>query len=547
MAGLLVGPLLRYVGETEAVLWVETDEPCEVEVLGHREPTFQVNGHHYALVVVDDLEPGTTREYEVHLDGERRWPEEDSDFPPSVIRTLGGGETLRVCFGSCRVSLPHHAPWTLSKDEHDEAREFDALYTLTKEMCDEPPERWPHVLALLGDQVYADEVSHETRAFIRKRRDVRKPPGEEVADFEEYTRLYRETWTDPEIRWLLSTVSSSMVVDDHDIHDDWNISAAWVEDMRKEDWWAERECAGLASYWLYQFIGNLSPELLRESELFERVRAADDGWDALREFAAGERGIRDGARWSYCRDLDGTRLIVLDSRCGRVLEEGNRSILDDEEWKWLEEHLRGDYDHILIATSDPVVLARGLHHAERWGEAVAGGAWGDAAARMGEKLRRAVDFDHWAAFQFSFQRMRRLIEEVGSGKRGKPPASIVILSGDVHHAYVCDVAFRPDAEVRSRVVQAVCSPYRNPLDQNERWVVRAGFSRPVHAFARGLAHLSGVPDPGIRWRLLEGPSFDNQVGTVRFDGREAIVRLDKTVAGDEEEVALEKSFERRIA
>ena len=35
MAKLVLGPLLRYVCETEAVVWVETDEPCEVEVLGH--------------------------------------------------------------------------------------------------------------------------------------------------------------------------------------------------------------------------------------------------------------------------------------------------------------------------------------------------------------------------------------------------------------------------------------------------------------------------------------------------------------------------------
>ena len=33
------------------------------------------------------------------------------------------------------------------------------------------------------------------------------------------------------IRWLFSTVSSSMVFDDHDMDDDWNISQSWVEDM----------------------------------------------------------------------------------------------------------------------------------------------------------------------------------------------------------------------------------------------------------------------------------------------------------------------------
>ncbi len=74
MAKLVLGPLLRYVGETEAVLWVETDEACEVEILGHSEPTFCVHGHHYAFVIVDELEPGSRTEYEVALDGEVRWP-----------------------------------------------------------------------------------------------------------------------------------------------------------------------------------------------------------------------------------------------------------------------------------------------------------------------------------------------------------------------------------------------------------------------------------------------------------------------------------------
>src|SRR3954449_6488727 len=49
MPRLLIGPLLRYVGRTEATVWVETDEPCEVEILGAREHTWLVGGHHYAL------------------------------------------------------------------------------------------------------------------------------------------------------------------------------------------------------------------------------------------------------------------------------------------------------------------------------------------------------------------------------------------------------------------------------------------------------------------------------------------------------------------
>ncbi len=39
-----------------------------------------------------------------------------------------------------------------------------------------------------------------------EQRDTAVPPGETVANFEEYTRLYRESWSEPHIRWLFSTV-----------------------------------------------------------------------------------------------------------------------------------------------------------------------------------------------------------------------------------------------------------------------------------------------------------------------------------------------------
>ena len=88
-----------------------------------------------------------------------------------------------------------------------------------------------------------------------------------MADFEEYARLYREAWSDPDIRWLLATVPSTMIFDDHDVHDDWNISEAWVRDMRATPWWDERITGAFMSYWLYQHIGNLAPPELAEEPL----------------------------------------------------------------------------------------------------------------------------------------------------------------------------------------------------------------------------------------------------------------------------------------
>ncbi len=267
----------------------------------------------------------------------------------------------------------------------------------------------------------------------------------------------------------------------------------------------------------------------------------------LREWAEEIESTAAGTRWSFCRDLDGTRALFIDSRAARVLTGERRSMFDERTWEWVVDHVSGDFDHLLIATTVPYLLSPGFHNLEAWNERLCDGAWGHPVARASERLRRAVDFDHWAAFQFSFQKLRELLEEVGAGRRGKAPASIVILSGDVHHAYLCDVAFRPDAAMQSAVYQAVCSPYRNPLEARERRVVGAGFSSTFAKLTGGLARLSGAPDPGIRWRLLEGPYFDNQVGTLRLDGRSATARLDKTVAGEEDdEQALEKTFERRL-
>ena len=551
MATLILGPLLRYVGETDAVVWVETDEACEVEVLGHIEPTFCVAGHHYALVIVEGLEPGSTTDYAVALDGERRWPGPDTELPPSAIRTLGGDGPLRLAFGSCRVSLPHHGPYVLPKGEHPDGREFDALYTLVVEMLRADRELWPQVLVMLGDQVYADEVSPETVAFIRKRRDVREPPGEEVADFEEYTRLYRESWGEPDMRWLLSTVPSSMIFDDHDVHDDWNTSKTWVSEMRAEGWWDERICGGFMSYWLYQHLGNLSPRELDGYDLYDRVRDADDAGAILRDYAfKADREVK-GTRWSYCRDIGQARLVMVDSRAGRVLDPGQRSMVDEEEWRFIEEHARGDCKHLLIGTSLPLLLAPGMHYLEAWNEAVCDGAWGRVAATVGEKLRQGLDLEHWAAFGESLERMMGILRAVGTGERGEPPASIVALSGDVHHAYLAEVGFPPGTGMRSTTWQATCSPFRNPLDAKERTVMRFMASEPAESLLRALAHSAGVEDPPVRWHYVhDEPWFDNQVATLELDDRRARFRLEKTVRPDDgarPELQLESVFEHELA
>ena len=225
---------------------------------------------------------------------------------------------------------------------------------------------------------------------------------------------------------------------------------------------------------------------------------------------------------------------MIDSRAGRVLTPGGRSMVDAGEWQWITEHATGGFDHLLIGTSLPLIMAPGLHYLEAWNEAVCDGAWGGLAAALGEKIRQGADLEHWPAFRHSFEAVCELLREVGAGGAGTAPASIVVLSGDVHHAYLAEIGFPRDSGVSSRVWQATCSPFRNPLSDKERRDREALASRaPGDAIGRAAGASAGVPPPPVTWRFQDGdPRFDNQVGTLELYGRRALARLERARPGD---------------
>ncbi|MFF4584217.1 alkaline phosphatase D family protein [Streptomyces sp. NPDC001388] len=531
MAGLRLGPLLRYADASSATVWVEASRPCAAEVrcadgAGGTAPTFQVAGHHYALVPVTGLTPGTATAYEVFLDGTRVWPLPDSRFPPSVIRSPAGGDGVRVTFGSCRWAAP-------PADTADPVGP-DALDSLAARLAADPGAERPDVLLLLGDQVYADEVSDAVKERIRTRRGLDDPPGAEVADFEEYTWLYYESWLDPEVRWLLSTVPSCMIFDDHDVIDDWNTSAAWLADMRATPWWRERLLSGLMSYWVHQHLGNLSPAALAADPLYAAVRAAPDGTDVLRDFACRADAEPATVRWSYRRDFGRVRVLMVDTRAARVLEEDGRAMLGRGEAEWLREQVLqdpGSYDHLLIGTSLPWLLPHLVHDVEAWNAALCRGDRGARWARFGERLRRAADLEHWAAFPDSFAALSELIAEAGSGPDA--PATVLVLSGDVHHAYIAEPRWPGGAGgPEARVLQLTCSPVHNSVPLSIRMGFRFGWSAAARALGRRFTRHGGLPRPPVGWRRTGGPWFGNQLMSLALNGRSARLRLEQARGKD---------------
>ena len=251
-------------------------------------------------------------------------------MPPSVIRTADHDAPYRLSFGSCRRSAPFDAA-------HLDELGADALVALAgADGRRRARRRGPTSCCCSVTRCTPTTPPTRSSLACARRTGIADPEiVDEIQDFEEYTWLYHEAWTTPSVRWLLSTVPSGMLLDDHDLRDDWNTSLTWREEVTAQPWWRDRVIGAYASYWVYQHLGNLSPEQLDADEVYlqmlaitdddERTRYLDDvAWQADVDAAS--------IRWSFYRDLGGAgrrvRLVAIDSRCSRHLDPDDRRMVD---------------------------------------------------------------------------------------------------------------------------------------------------------------------------------------------------------------------------
>jgi hypothetical protein len=196
-------------------------------------------------------------------------------------------------------------------------------------------------------------------------------------------------------------------------------------------------------------------------------------------------------------------------------------------------------EHVIVASSLPLVLERSLHDLERWDNALCGGVWGKRFAKVGEKIRQAVDLEHWAAFPDSFHRITSRLGEVAVGQRGAPPSTVLVLSGDVHHSYVAPVSFPRLSGVQSSVVQIVSSPLRNAVPR----IVQRGFtfaaSGSGRAVGRLLARSAKLAPPEVEWTLETGPVPGNGLCALRLQGRKAELTMHRSRLDGDDVVLVE--------
>jgi hypothetical protein len=201
-------------------------------------------------------------------------------------------------------------------------------------------------------------------------------------------------------------------------------------------------------------------------------------------------------------------------------------MVSPSEWAWFASVVTGedvDYEHLVIGSSLPWLMPYAIHDleaaSERWAESDS-----RVVANFGERTRRALDFEHWAAFGASFDDLAATLAAIGSGD--SPPASISVLSGDVHHSYVARAVYGPD--VHTPVYQLTCSPVHNRVPGAIKPLMRSAWHRRGRRIGRVLARRAGAVRPLVSWRKIAGPFFGNAISTLCLNGASAYVTIERT-------------------
>jgi hypothetical protein len=554
---IVCGPIVRRTSSTSATLWVEVDEDCILharaspirgpasqprtpagnparppQAVSPADFTVKVGGRFYALLTLRNLAPGWVYVYELWsrptLGKKNRaftdrdpnagywWP---ADLQSRAItgkrpsfRTfpIEKTEDMRIAFGSCR-KLGGGFRGTKQVGEEDVLPLFGQHLQAT---ANGRLTTWPHLLLLLGDQIYADNVDRQVVAerlrapgrggkvlgtldapesILDWERDRR--PGEtknlglrvfgrqvtpDIRDLQEYAgagsfqclefhdfaALYVAAWTEPQVARVFANLPTFMIFDDHEIADAWNLTGGWIKQMKQSPAWIKAVTEGLVAYWMYQGWGNPTPPGGRDARWTIPEKAAADGTDALdglqKWFATRLPG---SGRAAYYYEIElSPPILVLDTRNDRtfvapkqrgpnnvtVHADSDDEILSEEQWRWLQGRI-DQKGPLVLASSVPLL------------QLLCADVWLLRATRpLGPGIASIEEDDQTHADIWEFYR-----RDIGTDQWTAFPKSFaklarelfgrgpfVFLSGDVHYAY---------AMYGRASVPEVCRLGRNPL------------------------------------------------------------------------------------
>ena len=220
---------------------------------------------------------------------------------------------------------------------------------------------------------------------------------------------------------LMAHLPTYMMFDDHDITDDWNLTAQWEHDAATHPFSARIIGNGLWAYWLFQGWGNqphaFSPTLLESIQQWSNTPSQSNHNAVINQ-------LNKVSHWHY--QLATTpKLIVLDTRTQRWWSERNPNrpsgLMDWGSLIDLHHQLSGE-DAVVLVSPAPIFGVKLIEILQRMFTAV------------GKPL--AVDAENWMAHSGSANTLLNIF------KHPNTPRHFVILSGDVHYSFAYDIRIR---------------------------------------------------------------------------------------------------------
>jgi hypothetical protein len=245
---------------------------------------------------------------------------------------------------------------------------------------------------------------------------------EQKQTYDEHQQIIQQFATGlGKVRRVLAHLPSAMIFDDHDVTDDWNLTAEWEQTAYSHDFSRRIIGNALISYLLCQAWGN-TPATFDNAMLDNAEQALQQsGSDLHQQFIT---RLLKFEQWHYQWPTE-PPLLVLDTRTRRWRSEVSISkpsgLLDWEAITELQQDLIG-HDAVVLIAPAPVFGVKLIEGIQK------------VFTFFGKPL--LVDAENWMAHRGTAYALINIF------RHPKTPKNFVILSGDVHYSFVYEVNLR---------------------------------------------------------------------------------------------------------
>lgn len=411
----MLGPIIGGLSHEGAHLWGRTYGPAILFAWVGREPDLSdaqlmatslplMNETGFSGVApVSGLEPNTRYYYSLTLSDAPPKPDPGRYTSFTTFPSPGERQAFSFVFGSC--FRPGDEAGGAIFEAIEKRRQTDDL----------------RFMLMIGDQIYADAYKFNGIDKV-------------ACTLEDYRDVYAYSWSRPPLKRLLENLPAFMIMDDHEVDDDWR----WLDRSRQWayiPWWDQwlrwlkgrppqerhiplkRVQDALQAYWEHQ--GMHAPHL----DITPGINQA--GQYALLE--------DDPGSLAYTFNFGAASFFILDTRTRRITNSSERTILGQGQWQLLISWLKSvNKTHpVKFLVSSSAVLFQ---------------LWTDFPR------------DRWSGFKKERDRLLRFLAE-------EEIHGLYLLTGDLHSAHAVEAELRCPSG-NTITLWEFCS---SPFEQSPNW------------------------------------------------------------------------------